>query len=183
MNMIARRALTLTAVLVAATACATRSLRSDDASITTSKVEDALKQPLRDLNLAQDKISPLLLKVRSDPYALPADVDCHELNAEIAELDGVLGPDLDIAPAKKDSIKKATSDTVLGAARDTASGFIPYRGVVRRVSGAEERSKTISQAQLAGSVRRAYLKGMGEHMGCESPASPHREQAAAAAPQ
>lgn len=149
----------------------------DEPFITAGQVGDALKQPLKDLNVMQGDIPPVLLSVRSAPYAQPAADDCPTLNGEIAELDHLLGPDFDAAPAKDETTSKIASQTVLGATRDTASSWIPFRSVVRRITGAEKRNRTISQAQLAGSVRRAYLKGMGQKMGCEYPAAPLREVA------
>jgi hypothetical protein len=44
--------------------------------------------------------------------------------------------------------------------------IIPYRGWVRKLSGAERHAKKVDQAYQAGKLRRAYLKGLGLVMGC-----------------
>lgn len=53
-------------------------------------------------------------------------------------------------------------------ARDQAVGMvrskvdiIPFRGVVRRVSGADRHAKAVERAYQAGRLRRAFLKGLG----------------------
>ena len=56
--------------------------------------------------------------------------------------------------------------------------------VVRRLSCASQAESDLNAAVLAGTIRRAYLKGLGETHGCGSPAAPMRireQQAAAAA--
>ena len=48
-------------------------------------------------------------------------------------------------------------------------------GIVRTVSGAQRHDQMIIEAITAGSVRRGYLKGLGEAHGCPPPAQPtHR---------
>ena len=49
-------------------------------------------------------------------------------------------------------------------------GAIPFRGVVRKLSGAESHDRLVQSAIIAGNVRRAYLKGLGEARGCMPPA-------------
>jgi hypothetical protein len=51
---------------------------------------------------------------------------------------------------------------------------VPFRGWVRKLSGAERYSKEVAAAIAAGTVRRAYLKGLGEAKGCAAPAAPSR---------
>jgi hypothetical protein len=53
-----------------------------------------------------------------------------------------------------------------------ASSAIPYRGCVRRLSGAERHDRLVQAAIEAGAVRRGYLKGLGEARGCDPPATP-----------
>nr|QQZ48666.1 hypothetical protein JKL49_14210 [Phenylobacterium glaciei] len=44
-----------------------------------------------------------------------------------------------------------------------ASDLIPFRGWVRRLSGAQRHDSLVTAAINAGAVRRAYLKGLGNH--------------------
>ena len=51
---------------------------------------------------------------------------------------------------------------------------------VRVLDGAERHSKEVAAAIAAGSVRRAFLKGVGQTLGCEAPAAPLQALAASA---
>jgi hypothetical protein len=59
---------------------------------------------------------------------------------------------------------------------------------VRKLSGAERHDHFVQNAIVAGAVRRAYLKGLGEAHGCDPPGTPSHvltaevEEARAAAP-
>ena len=53
-----------------------------------------------------------------------------------------------------------------------ASDVIPFRGIVRQVTGAARHDEYVQAAILAGTARRAYLKGLGEARGCKPPATP-----------
>jgi len=66
----------------------------------------------------------------------------------------------------------AAADATLDAIRDTATDFIPLRSWVRRLSGAEQRSREVLAAIQAGRLRRAYLKGVGMQRNCAPPAAP-----------
>jgi hypothetical protein len=49
-----------------------------------------------------------------------------------------------------------------------------FRGWVRKLSGAERYSKQVAAAIAAGSIRRAFLKGLGQAAACPVPATPLR---------
>lgn len=131
----------------------------------SSKVTDAVTSPLHDLNIVQADIPPKLLAVMALPYAMPADRTCAGLEREIRELDAVLGTDLDAPPTEANPglIERGTNearDAAFGALRSTAEGVVPYRGWVRKLTGAERYSKKVSAAIAAGTVRRAFVKGL-----------------------
>jgi hypothetical protein len=58
------------------------------------------------------------------------------------------------------------------ALRSAAQNVIPYRGWVRKLTGAERYSREVAAAIAAGTVRRAYLKGIAQAGGCTAPAAP-----------
>jgi hypothetical protein len=111
-------------------------------------------QPLKDLNLIRQKTPEILARVEADPYGLPNPLDCPGISAEVAELEAVLGPDVD----DKTKAKKDGSDLVSDALRSALG--LPMRGIVRRVSGAEKRDRARARAVLAGIARRSFLKGV-----------------------
>jgi len=141
------------------------------------KFGDALVAPLADLNLIRDPIPAILQAAQKAPYALPADRTCAAIGAEIEALDAVLGTDLDVPDSAANASlaergSQAATDAVIGAVRSTTEGVIPFRGWVRKLTGAERYAREVSAAIAAGTIRRAYLKGIGDAAGCPAPASP-----------
>lgn len=155
------------------------------ASQNTGKgVTDAATTPLSDLNLVKADIPPVLAEAVKGPYKVPAGPGCEAIAAEVTQLEAVLGADLDVPPsaARPSLIERggsAAGEAAVGALRGAAEGVIPFRGWVRKLSGAERYSREVAAAIAAGSVRRSYLKGVGQARGCTAPAAP---AAAASAP-
>ena len=73
-------------------------------SSTGQQVGQAATTPLRDLNLVNAPIPELLQATQKAPYAMPGDRSCPALAAAVAELDAVLGPDLDAPKGDKPSL-------------------------------------------------------------------------------
>lgn len=126
----------------------------------------AASQPLRDLNLRHEDPAPALASALLAPYAPPTPLDCDGVRRGIGELDGALGPDLDEAAYDAQGPGMA-QELVEGAIRDLVG--LPYRGVVRRVTGADARDRIARKALLAGYVRRAWLKGLAVSLHCPVP--------------
>lgn len=127
---------------------------------------DVARTPLDDFNIDTDEIPPVLVKAVQDPYDATGLIGCNHIVAEIAVLDNLLGPDFDIPQEEGGGISAGR------VAQSVVGSFIPFRGIVREVSGANERRRELQTAITAGMVRRGYLKGMGEQRGCAYPARP-----------
>jgi hypothetical protein len=161
-------------------------LKTSD-QVKKSSVQGAVTTPLRDLNVVRVDIPQVLLDALDDPYARPPrNAKCPQLIALIRPLNDALGPDIDTIQEDDESLGNKGKSTALGVAGDLAGGAIPFRGVVRRLTGAESHDRLVSAAIIAGHTRRAYLKGLGEARGCAPPATPSHartamRQAAAAA--
>lgn len=135
------------------------------------QVGQAVIAPLNDLNLVRADIPEALQAARKAPYGLPTDASCQGLQAEIHALDAVLGADLDAPPtASNPSLLErganAAGDAAVGAIRSTAESVVPFRGWVRRLTGAERYSREVAAAITAGGIRRAWLKGMRSAKAC-----------------
>jgi hypothetical protein len=151
-----RRFVLFTAVLL--TACASNE---------PVKVADAAVTPFNDLNLVKAPIPETLVQALKAPYVFPTDSTCSGLDAEVRALDGDLGPDLDTpASDSNPGLMERGSDAIVGAVRRSAEGVVPFRNWVRKLSGAERYSKKVAAAITAGTVRRAYLKGIAQAKGC-----------------
>jgi hypothetical protein len=150
---------------------------SDTVSKAGTQITQAATTPLSDLNLVHADIPPVLLAAMKAPYADPADGGCPGLLTEIHALDAALGADLDTpATASNPSLVERSAGAVGGAAvgalQGVAEGVVPFRGWVRKLSGAERYSKEVAAAIAAGTVRRAFLKGLGHAAGCKVLAAP-----------
>ena len=150
------------------------------------QLQKAVEAPLADLNLVQEKIPAVLEAAVKAPYALPSERTCPALANEVNGLDGALGADLDTPPTATNPglVERGSNlmgDTANDALRGAAESVIPFRGWVRKLDGAERHSKEVAAAIAAGSVRRAFLKGVGQTLGCEAPAAPLQALAAPAA--
>lgn len=137
-----------------------------------ARFKDAATSPLSDLNLMRVEIPEPLIEAQKQPYAVPTDLSCHVLDEEVLVLDVVLGPDLD-APAvdADESMMERGSNEAKsaaeGALRSTTEGIVPFRGWVRKLSGAARHSKKVAAAINAGTVRRAFLKGLRVAKACK----------------
>ena len=131
----------------------------------------AASTPFADLNVASKEIPPVLVEANKHPYAVPTDSSCAALTASVHELDEVLGDDLDAGDAQgrdNGGVGALAGGALVGA----AEGLIPFRGWVRKLSGAERHAKGVAAAILAGTVRRAFLKGLSQAAGCRLVAAP-----------
>ena len=156
-------------------ACATSRDATDTMAVTGNAVSEAAQQPLKDLNVVRDPIPAILRETVKDPYAHPGRIDCGWLEHEVRALDLALGPDLDM-PEEQQSLgrqaREGVADAAASAVKGVASDLIPFRSVVRRLTGAEKNAQEMRDALKAGDVRRAYLKGLGLERGCAYPAAP-----------
>jgi hypothetical protein len=140
----------------------------DNRPVTSREVgaKDVAQTPLKDLNLRKDPIPEVLLRAVDAPYSTDGLNRCSDYVAAVEELDAVLGLDFDIASPEDRRISAGR------VAQSIVGSFIPFRGVVREVSGAAKHERNFQEAILHGMMRRAFLKGMGLKLGCDYPARP-----------
>ena len=166
-------ALFSTSLLLAA--CASKPA-GEAVSQTRAGFTDAALSPLEDLNLRKDEV-PEVLAAISNPYKVDHSASCADIAAEIATLDAVLPPDWDeVTEEEQATLSERAADTasdgVLGVVASEARGLIPYRGWVRRLSGANSHDKKLRAAFDRGRARRTYLKAIGRTKNCEGIAAP-----------
>jgi hypothetical protein len=149
------RAIVLSVCLLAVSGCAatTYAHRTGD-----NRVGDAVGEPFRDTGWTRENPPEVLIRAAAAPYALPTDLECSALLNEISALDLVLGPDLDATDEHEDESDLDGADLLSGAIGGIVG--LPYRSIVRRISGAAGRERVLRDAIFAGMVRRAFLKGL-----------------------
>lgn len=128
---------------------------------------DVAKTPISDLNVGRDgEIPPLLVSATAEPYSLTGLGRCRQIAGAIQELNEVMGPDIDLPQEERDRISAGR------VGKWVVASFIPFRGLIREVSGANAQDKKVNAAIQAGLTRRGFLKGVGQAKGCRYPASP-----------
>ena len=138
---------------------------------------DAVTAPLEDLNLRKTDIPAVLERASRAPYAMDGLGRCEAVAAEIGRLDAVLGADLDEPPPPESRSRAGRlASSAHGAAVDAVQGrtraILPFRGWIRKLTGAHRNDQRLKAAMDAGRVRRGYLKGAGMRMNCAPPAAP-----------
>jgi len=128
---------------------------------------DVAATPMSDLNIRKDEIPAKLLAAQAAPYDLAGLTRCSQIAAEVGELDAMLGDDIDLPTADRGRLGGLSAGRV---AQSALGSFIPFRGVIREVSGANEQERKMLVAIQAGVGRRAFLKGVGQARGCRYPA-------------
>lgn len=156
------KSITAFTVAIFLSACATSSDKGTFRGDETRDMETAMMSPVNDIGLDNIEI-PDYLGTMTDPYA-KAPATCQSLRTEVAKLDGLLGDDVDVpeetAEQREQTALNATSSTL-------GSVLIPFRGVVRALSGAAANERDAREAYERGLVRRAYLKGIAQQMDCD----------------
>lgn len=173
------------------TACADSGSMQARAERSATSVFNAATGPLVDLNIRQTEIPGLLKTLVNNPYARPKLMHCSVIKEELAQLDALIGPDVYsgviepqyVADTTPDEIELpempempdtdtliSNGETMLG---DRILEFIrsqtdilPFRNIVRFISGADRHEELVRKATHAGHLRRAYLTGLAhEHFG------------------
>lgn len=131
---------------------------------TGERAKGIATQPLEDLNLHKDEIPPKLIAIQDNPYDMSGIKTCRQINAEVGALNEVLGADVD----STDEARRKTVDSMLDVGGGMIAGLMPFRGIVREVTGANAQQRRFQSAIYAGTTRRSYLKGMGKAKGCKA---------------
>ena len=151
---------------IAAATAQTASKPKSDVDKVMDTGENIVEKPLKDMNLVKTEIPPELQAIMNAPYDIKGITTCAQIADAIKRLDAKLGPDVDSAAARAAKGQSST-EFALSGAETLAGGLIPGSGLIRKISGAEAAQKKAAAAVLAGSLRRAFLKGTGRAKGCK----------------
>lgn len=153
------RSIALFALLAALPALAV----AQDAPKKPSDLDEAGKiasQPVRDVGAAKTKIPAVLELAAENPYTLSGLGTCGAMASKLGALDQALGPDFDDGPQKGESLAKVGGKAVVNS-------IIPFRGVVREISGAAAADRRLAAATDAGIAQRGFLRGVYQTRGCK----------------
>jgi hypothetical protein len=127
------------------------------AEATAEKAAEIATQPARDLGAAKPEIPEVLVQATANPYDRRSTQSCRALAVEIAALNEHLGPDHLLMAAKDENkagrLAEAGGKTIINT-------IIPFRGLVREMTGAAEAQRRFEDAVDAGYSRRGFLRGV-----------------------
>jgi hypothetical protein len=131
---------------------------------TLDRAGNIATQPGRDVGLDKEEIPPILLKAVENPYAAPPSRSCAGLKTSLAELNAVLGEDFTVGAKTNENRTGKIAEAV---GRTVVNSLIPFRGLVREISGAAPAERRLQAAVTAGVARRGYLRGQAAAKGCK----------------
>lgn len=123
-------------------------------SVSAQSAGQIITQPARDVGLEKTDIPPLLVEASKNPYSLTGTGNCAQIASSITALTKIIGTDFSTSPAEN----KRNLAKIGGAA--VVNSLIPFRGIVREVSGASAAERRMSSAVDAGFARRGFLRGL-----------------------
>jgi hypothetical protein len=126
---------------------------------------DILTAPLQDTNLKTKRIPEVLELARGGPYTLDGLRNCAAINRDIAALNEVLGTDIDTPEDRRPDRGRQAANV----GKSVVQGFIPFRGVIREVTGAAGAQREWDAAVDAGIARRGFLRGTAQARRCRVP--------------
>jgi hypothetical protein len=131
---------------------------------TMDKAGNIVRQPARDIGIDKEKIPAILQDAVDNPYAPLPSRSCQSLNTMLGELDVVLGEDFTVG-AKVNEDRSGKIIEAVG--RTVVNSLIPFRGLVREISGAGPAERRLQTAVAAGVARRGYLRGLATARKCK----------------
>jgi hypothetical protein len=118
---------------------------------------EIVTQPARDVGISKTEVPPVLQKAGEAPYGVKDVKTCKQLATAVKQLNEALGPDLAGGEAKPENrvgkLAEAGGKTVVNT-------FLPFRSLVREVSGAAPSERRLAAAVSAGYARRGFLRGI-----------------------
>jgi len=122
-------------------------------------------QPAKDVGVARTTIPPVLIAASENPYSVKGIRTCRDISAAFHALTDVIGPDFKAGDTKKENragkLAEAGGQTVVNS-------LIPFRGLVREVTGAAPAQRRLNRAFDAGYARRGFLRGIHQTRKCKT---------------
>lgn len=131
---------------------------------TVKRAGEIATQPVRDVGVDKKQIPPALVAAGENAYGLAGLKSCTQIRTAIGELTAALGPDFgtgtQTAENRAGKIAEAGGQTVVNS-------IIPFRGLVREITGAAPADRRMNAALDAGYARRGFLRGVYQTRGCK----------------
>lgn len=163
--MIAR--IVLAALLAAGAASAEEAKTSSTTttSTTTTEATRIASQPARDVGASKVEIPPILQKAAKSPYSLTGLKTCAQISGEVEKLNTAIGRDFVAGNETKEDRKTKLAEA---GGQTIVNSLIPFRGLVREISGAAPAERRLAAAVQAGYARRGFLRGVHLARACKT---------------
>ncbi len=123
-------------------------------------------QPVRDVGVARTDIPPVLQDASDAPYSMKGIKSCRDISNAFHALTDVIGPDFKAGEVKKENRAGKLAEA---GGKTIVNSLIPFRGLVREVTGAAPAQRRLERAITAGYARRGFLRGMHQVRKCKTP--------------
>ena len=123
-------------------------------------------QPVRDVGISKVKIPDVLAESTQDPYSVARVKTCRQISTNLTKLNEALGPDF--TPGPHDGENRVGKLAQAGG-KTVVNSIIPFRSLIREVSGAAPAQRRYERAIDAGFARRGFLRGVYRTRGCKTP--------------
>lgn len=151
------------AALAAAAQAQTQPPREGDT--TGERVQDIATQPVRDVGIERTTVPAVLELAAEGPYSMTGARTCAQIAASVLALNDALGADFD-APAEAGG--SPAGQVAEAGGRAVVNSLIPFRSLVREISGAASADRQLQAATYAGVARRGFLRGLHRSRGCRT---------------
>lgn len=121
------------------------------------RATEIVTQPVRDVGMANAKIPPVLVSANEDPYSLAGLKTCKQLGSAVEALNEALGPDFQTGGRYRENRMSKLAEA---GGKTVVNSILPFRSLVREVSGAAPADRRLRAAVEAGYARRGYLRGV-----------------------
>ena len=121
-------------------------------------------QPARDVGLSKRKIPPVLEDALANPYGIRSLKTCAQLAAAVRTLNDALGPDYEAGGEYREN---RAGKLAAAGAKSVINSIIPYRSLVREITGAAPADRHMNAVVDAGLARRGFLRGVQYKQRCK----------------
>ncbi|MGH6909292.1 MAG: hypothetical protein ACREE0_06940 [Phenylobacterium sp.] len=122
-------------------------------------------QPARDVGLLKRKVPPVLEDALADPYSTRGLKTCAQLAAAVRTLTEALGPDYRAGVVYREN---RAGKLAAAGGKTVINSIIPYRSLVREITGAAPADRHMNAVIDAGLARRGFLRGLQQKQRCKT---------------
>lgn len=164
----------LAATVLALAGCATSQGQGPDRKAQTassSRYDETRKQameigsqPARDMGISKRKVPAVLEDALADPYGIRKLRTCAQLAAAVRTLNEALGPDYQAGGEYREN---RAGKLAAAGGKAVINSIIPYRALVREITGAAPADRHMEALIDAGLARRGFLRGVQYKQRCK----------------